>query len=299
MKKKIIIDTDIGDDIDDAFALALAAEIEEAELVGITTVFKNSPLRAKQAKSLMSAAGNETNVYIGERLPLLGKIISFNFEGSEDPVNITPCQYDEGMSGATVSEISAVDAIIALSKEYSGELIVVTIGPMTNLAAAIKKAPCITSDIAAVYFMGGSFYSQIPEWNILCDPEAADIVLKSGIPCRAIGLDVTMKCTLEPDLLDDFKKSDKEVNRLLVTWLDRWQKHFNFEKSVMHDPLAVCSLFYDVCVFEDLYVKVILDGHLRGAFEVSKAKKEGFVPLSVAYSVDKNAFYEIVRQKLL
>ena len=148
--------------------------------------------------------------------------------------------------------------------------------------------------------MGGWFGNFAPEWNILCDPVAVKKVYDSGIEVYATGLDVTLQCVLDDKLLDDFRASRDPSNKLIVSWMDKWFATFNFEKSVMHDPLAVATLIDDtVCNFETKYCRVVTSGDKKGAIEVSDVAKAGFVPVHVATSVDKDKFYGIVRKRML
>ena len=195
---KVILDTDIGDDIDDAFALGLLLKSNLVDLLAITTVFKNTTARAKQAKALVDIANKDIPVFVGEVYPLNGRITGYEMDKG-DLATIIPCQYDSSMDNLKVNE-NAVDAIIRLAKENSGELFVVAIGAMTYVAKALLKDPSIAKDIKAIYQMGGWFTNFVPEWNILCDPEACDVVYKSNIPINATGLDVTLQCPLDGSL---------------------------------------------------------------------------------------------------
>lgn len=291
---KIIFDTDIGDDIDDAFALALACSVPQTEILAVTTVFRNTLARAKQAAKLLRTAGKKNvPVYVGCGMPLSGNIPLFKDE-ADDPLTAIPCQYDEAMSDLPVRD-NAVDEIIRLARRNSGDITIVTLGAMTNLAAALTKAPDIAEDIARVVSMGGWYGNPVPEWNILCDPVAADIVFRSGLNVYAVGLDVTLQCALEPSLLEEFRDSSVPLNKLLTQWLDKWFAFFNFEKSVMHDPLAMASVFETVCTFTKKSVRVVTDGDNRGAVVPDSDGASIFV----ADSVDKNKFYGIIRQYLL
>ncbi len=298
MEYKILLDTDIGDDIDDAFALSLALKSKDIDLVAVTTVFRNTLFRARQAKQLISVAGKTVPVYAGEGMPTDGVIPNFSFTEEGDLLKTPPCQYDDGME-AFKTEDNAVDAIISYAEKYKGELIVVTIGAMTNLFKALKKDPSVARKIKKVVSMGGWFTNFEPEWNILCDPLAVQGVIDSGVEVDFVGLDVTLKCPLDDTLLDDFRNSSDPSNKLIVKWLDKWFKTFNFAKSVMHDPLAVASIITDVCTFERLYVKVITEGQKRGAIEVKKEQTEGYKPVNVALSVDKDKFYGTIRDVML
>ncbi|MBO4573488.1 MAG: nucleoside hydrolase [Clostridia bacterium] len=295
----LLLDTDIGDDIDDSFALAIAAK-SGCKLVAVTTVFRNTVLRAKQAAQLLKACNSSAPVYAGESVPVDGIIPLFGFEKAGDElIKAVPCQYDESMKAYSYSE-GAVDAIIAAAKKYSGKLILAPIGGLTNIAEAIRKDPSIVNDVKAIYAMHGWYGNCSPEWNVLCDVEGANIVYSSGVPFYGVGLDVTLKCTLDKELLDKFRSSEKPYNKLIVTYMDRWFDAFHFDKSVMHDPLAVlAALGEPVCKFEKRYVRAITEGEKRGANETVLSPKEGFYPIMAATEVDKQAFYSAVERILL
>ena len=107
-----------------------------------------------------------------------------------------------------------------------------------------------------------------------------------------------MTCPLEEGLLEKFNASEEPNNRILSQWLKRWFDFFGFEKSVMHDPLALASIFTDVCRFERRFVKVDLDKE-RGAVYVSDKEEAGCSPIFVATAADRNKFYQTVESALL
>ena len=296
--QKIIIDTDIGDDIDDAFAIALTTQFSQAELIGVTSVFRNAKARAQLVKKLLESTGRQVPVRAGEKLPYKEPFHRFAKDtDTVPPESSTPCQWEESYGTYSVEE-GAVEYLAECAEQYGGELCIATIGPMTNLARAIEKYPDKMKRCGKIVSMGGSFEKFMPEWNYLCDPEAADIVIRSGIPFYAVGLDVTLKCPLEEGLLEKFRSSQKPVNQLLSLWLKRWFDFFGFEKSVMHDPLALASIVSDVCKFKKQYVKIELETE-RGAVHVSDRAEEGYSPVCVAVSADRNKFYNMVETALL
>ena len=290
---KVILDTDIGDDIDDAFALGLLLKNKQVDLLAITTVFKNTLARAKQAKALANLTDKDIPVFVGEVYPLNGIITGFEMDKG-DLATLIPCQYDSSMDNLKVND-NAVDAIIRLAKENSGELIIIAIGAMTNVAKALLKDPSIAKDIKAIYQMGGWFTNFVPEWNIICDPEACDVVYKTNIPVYATGLDVTLQCPLDGSLLDNLRKSDDEITKTIFVWLDRWFDYFHFEKSILHDPLCITSfLDENVLKFSPKYVKVVLEGEKRAAMLVSDVPQDGYNLVNVAYEVNKDLFFDII-----
>jgi purine nucleosidase/pyrimidine-specific ribonucleoside hydrolase len=294
MKKiPVILDTDIGDDIDDAFALALIRALEPIQLVGVTTVYRDTLARAKMVARYLDSVGDlHTPVRMGETYPYQEPLKTLP---NEPDTTGKPCSYDEGCDHYVIDNESAVDFIIRTAHSYAGELVLVPIGALTNIARAFEKDPSIKPLIKKIVMMSGWFTNHAPEWNVIVDPEAADLVYGSGVPIEAIGLDVTLQCTFEQDLLDElFARTDKK-GQLLSHWFKMWQQATRFTKSVMHDPLAVATLVSDVCTFKPLRVKVNLTDK-RGAIDVLPPdSREGRV-INVALAVDRAGFYKIIRQ---
>ncbi|NBD24928.1 nucleoside hydrolase [Paenibacillus glycinis] len=236
-RTKIIIDTDIGDDIDDALAIAFALESPELDVLGITTVFKNVTARAKIAVQLLERAGRaDIPVHAGIGSPILNKA----------DVNEIPNQYDEARDGAAAGYgTDGIDFIVETIMASDGDITLVPIGPLTNIAIAILREPALRSKVKEIVMMGGCFYSHLSEWNMRCDPEAARVVFESGIPIRAVGLDVTVQCVLSKEDADRLMTSPKRSAAYLPDLLARWRKVSDHE-PMLHDPLAVCAVFDDL-----------------------------------------------------
>ncbi|MGN1052139.1 MAG: nucleoside hydrolase, partial [Candidatus Scatosoma sp.] len=200
-KIKIILDTDIGDDIDDLFALHLLANSPEVDLLGVTTVFRNAEKRAKMsAYALKELNRADVPVYAGADDPLIcipetivGEEILRKEKRDEKGKYLIP-QYVSYMEKAEICNGNAVEFIADAARKYGSELHLVLIGAYTNAALAIRMYPEAMKNVADITVMGGYFYRDFPEWNIMCDPEAAHIVFSSGIPVKAVGIDVTSQC---------------------------------------------------------------------------------------------------------
>ena len=180
-KIKIIIDTDIGDDADDALAICLALKSEELEVMGITTVFRNTAARAQIAVRLLQLMGRtDIPVYAGIGHPLV----------AEADVETVPIQLLAGMEELEYrKDMDGVEYLRRSLSASQGDITLVTIGPLTNVGVLLCKHPEVKGKIKEIVMMGGAYYMHYNEWNILCDPEAAHIVYSSGVPIRAIGLD--------------------------------------------------------------------------------------------------------------
>ncbi|MBR2023087.1 MAG: nucleoside hydrolase [Clostridia bacterium] len=268
MNQKYIIDTDIGDDVDDAFAVMLAAK-SPMDLIGITTVFRNAKQRAQMAQYLLRLIGKENiPVYAGIDKPLLQRIeYLLPPEMIEEEMKkgyYTLPQYMPEMERENIRETDAVDYIIEMAKTYGKQLTLVPIGPFTNIAMAIRKAPEIMSRIKEIRIIGGNYAEAKPEWNIACDPESAQIVFTSGIPIVAIGIDTTMRCPLSDEQLDKLHNLGSGSATLICNMIEKWTAHYSYVRPVMHDPLAVaCCMDESIVTFKEMHVKVELYGEKR------------------------------------
>ncbi len=261
-KLKLIIDTDIGDEIDDALALYYAMR-RGYEIVGITTVYKNTDERARITKRLLSLCGKgyeKAPVYAGHGTPIAAR-------WEEYPHT---CHYHEGLSAPEYapdgSADEAVDFIIDACERYGKELAIVAIGPFTNIARAIEKSPEALNRAARVVIMGGAYYRQYADWNVMCDAPAADIMFSKLTNLECVGADVTHRLPLsreEHEVMLNCKndRAAEEIGELIRLWSivnpDRY--------PTLHDPLAVeYAVNTDVCETESARVKVITDGYARG-----------------------------------
>lgn len=263
--KKIILDTDIGDDIDDALALLLLLKFKDkAEIIGVTTVFKNTPLRARLAKRILSFAGvNAVPVYAGYGKPyawspeLDGKFVQY----SEELEN--SCYKADNNDEFNGEE--AVDFIIENAKKYGDELTVLAIGPYTNIAKAYTKNPAALKNCNIV-LMGGCFYEQFIEYNVAMDPEACDLLFKSDLKLKMISADVTWKVQLSDEQTKKILETDsKDIKGLCARLVRMWKDNCWFN-PVLHDPLAAYYVIDEsICGMDEVWTEVELRGeHTRG-----------------------------------
>lgn len=253
--QKIILDTDIGDDVDDVLALGLVLSSPEFELSGVTTVFRNAFARTRQARTVLKIAGREdVPVSAG-----CGASISPHVD-IPDPLPLKACldgvlpnQDSTSLPDTRLPELNpahGVDFIIDAIMQGEGDISIVTIGAMTNLAMALVKEPRIISKIPKIVAMAGFFEEQKAEWNIRCDPVAAEIVSRSGIPVDFIGLDVTLKVKLSEKHLEQLKSSKTPLARKISESITIWRSYVQSIEPdrkepilpVMHDPLAVATM---------------------------------------------------------
>lgn len=292
---KIILDTDIGTDIDDAFALIYLLK-KNCDLAGVTTVFRNSRRRAELCKALAESAGaRNVEVYAGIDRPFvqIPEVIEppqckQNYD--ENGVYIPPQCSDE-YSKFPVSEKHAVQFITETCR--AAEMTeIIAIGPLTNVAAALRIAPDILPKVRITLMggclkklsLGGEEPHCVSEWNILCDPEAAHIVFSSGADVRMVGLDVTMDKTLTADRMQEIKELN--ICPILDTLIKRWSEYYGTSLPVLFDPVAAASVFSDILCFENKKMRVVLEGENRGVTEESP---EGN-PIQVAVLRNDGAF---------
>ena len=195
--RHFIIDTDTASD--DAVALIMALEHPEINIEAITVVCGNVPLpqAIQNALYTVELCGQQVPVYAGATQPLLRPLETAQFVHGEDGLGDIGLE----LNGRIAGERNAVDALIEISHQFPGEIEWVALGPLTNLAIALSKAPSIASKIKHLTVMGGvgqgpGNITPVSEYNIWVDPEAAQIVFKAGIPMTMVGWDIALQASM-------------------------------------------------------------------------------------------------------
>ena len=290
-KQGILIDTDIGDDIDDALALALALRSPELEIRAITTVFKNTAERARLASALLTQYGQgDIPVYEGIRMPIINEI----------SVCDIPCQCAVvDFDNYHKNEMHAADAILQAVRN-DPKLTIVAIGPLTNLALACLKEP-ETMRSARIMLMGGAFGTTEAEWNIVCDPEAASVVFRSGAQIKVFGLDVTARCALSKEYEKTAQQRGSAEARFLMRLFDAWHRASGYG-IMLHDPLVIGALLHPEWVrYEKQKVVVELRGeNTRGSTILKRSFFKTFETpnAQVAVDVQAEAFIDFFMQRV-
>ena len=229
---QILIDTDIGGDVDDALALGMALNTPEIEIVGITNVYLANAWRAGVTKELLRVYGREEiPVCTGAEKPLIGW-------WDENRIPNSSPDYGE-YRGEKLPH--AADFIIRKAEEID-DLILLAIGPLTNVGLALAKAPHIAKRLR-IFMMGGQLNKAHPEWNIVCDPEAARIVFESGADVTMVGLDVTNRCRFTRDEVDEIKNAGNPRAERLGLMMEQFIRNFGY-LPILHDPLALAALIW-------------------------------------------------------
>ena len=253
---KAIIDTDIGDDIDDALALALALRSPELKVLAVTTIYGRVRLRARLAAKILKAFGEaETPVAMGAPKPLI------NPEPTHVPNQAPALDPEDAFSSITKKH--AADLIVEVLKEEK-DVTLITLGPLTNIAIALLKDRDAFKE-ARLVVMGGCIGRPVLEHNIKADPEAAHVVFTSQLPITLVSLDVTSKCIMPRTALQALKMSNRPPLKVLRRYLDLWTNATK-GRPVMHDPLTVAVSFNQELVKkEPMHVVVELKGeYTRG-----------------------------------
>ncbi|GGA80313.1 ribosylpyrimidine nucleosidase [Brucella endophytica] len=249
MARKIIIDTDPGQD--DALAILLALASPELDVLGITVVAGNVPLALteKNARKICELAGRtDVKIYAGAAQPLMRRLVTAEhvhgrtgLDGPDLPEPQMPLQPQH-----------AVDFLIeTIMREEPGSLTLCPIGPLTNIAQALIRAPEIAPRIREIVLMGGGFFeggniTPTAEFNIYVDPEAAKIVFASGVPLVVMPLDVTHKALTTARRIDRFRAMGTRAGDACVALLEFFERFdeakYGSDGGPLHDPNVIAYL---------------------------------------------------------
>ena len=289
--QRVIIDTDIGTDIDDAYAVLLALASPELDVRGITLVHGNLYIRAGIALKLLKLAGrSDIPVIWGNSLPM----------NPERPI-YWPGHEGHGLDFSDV-ESPAGDQSAAefIASQANEETILVPIGPMTNVGIAVRDNPNEMARYKGIVAMASTFNGFGPEnaggeHNIALDPEAAEIVLNSGIPILLVGLNVTLQTSLTSGMVERMSAARTPLAQLMSLMTREWFSVVGRDTTAMHDPLAVAVTFEPDLV-ETVPVKATVDKAQAGriAYEAGEAS-----PVRICASLDADGFQKLFFSRIL
>ena len=277
----IILDTDIGTDVDDAFALALILRSPELDLAGVTTVSGDTQARARLAAKMLWEAGRpDVPVAAGEP----GK-----------PLPIEQTRWAEGFTSSSILAPRAVDFLHAEIARRPGELTLVPIGPLTNVGRLLRDFPELGKKIKRIVLMGGSvalgYEPNSPpaaEYNIAQDPEPAQAVFSSGVPILMVPLDVTAMLQLDEAARRRIFTRLTPLTNALTLLYHLW----NQPTPTLFDPMAVAMLIEPgLCETQELAIEVDAKGFTRAV--------EGKPPnATVALKTDPGRFVEFYLRRV-
>lgn len=248
-----ILDTDIGDDIDDAFALALALQSPELKIVGITTEFGDTDLRARLVDRYLAAVGRRD-------IPVLAGV------KTEAKNVFTQKAYAEHAVHTVHGD--AVEFLLSQIRKYPGKITLIAIGPLGNVKAAIARDPATFRQLKRVVLMGGSVYRGYgdrpaePEWNFLCDPAAAKALFAAGVPVVMAPLDSTqihMPAEELRELLAHGSPLTDQLALLYEQWAAKNEGHS--PTPTLFDPVAVTyAVRPELCPAKPLRIEIEANG---------------------------------------
>ncbi len=278
--EKVIIDTDIGDDIDDAFAIALALKSPELEILGVSTTFGDTEARAKIVDRLLGEAGRSD-------IPVL----------AGTPTHTTNVmnqkRYGEGGHFAKTSHLNAVDFILEQIRRYPGQITLIAIGPLMNIGALIDKDPETFLKLKRVVMMGGSIecgYGELwfcpergpdAEWNIINDIPSAKKLFLSGVPLFVMPLDSTQLKLDETKRAFLFKQGTPLTDALTLLYHEWGQ-----QSPTLFDPVTVAHILNPkICPVQPMHIRVDDKGFTR--------KESGAPNAQVCMHSDADAFFRL------
>ncbi len=307
--RKIIIDTDPGQDDAVAILLALASPAE-IDLLGITAVAGNVPLplTQKNARIVCELAGRtDVPVFAGCDAPLERRLVTAEnvhgktgLDGLPRPDPTMPLQGSHG-----------VDFIVdTLRSEPSGTVTLCPIGPLTNIASAFRKAPDIVGRVEEIVLMGGAYFevgntTPAAEFNIYVDPEAAAEVFASGVKLTAMPLDVTHKALTSDAIVKAFGDMGTELGTVVASWIDFFER-FDMEKygsagAPLHDPCTIAYLIQpDMFTGRFINVEVETGSDLTRGMTVADWWGVTDRPKNATFmgGIDRDAYFDLILRRL-
>lgn len=307
--RKIIIDTDPGQDDAVAILLALASP-DEIEVLGITAVAGNVPLAltARNARIVCELAGRpDLPVFAGCDRPLGRKLVTAEHVHGKTGLN-GPVLPDPVMP---LQDKHAVDFIIeTLRREPAGAVTLCPLGPLTNIAVAFEKAPDIVDRLAGIVLMGGAYFevgniTPTAEFNIYVDPQAADIVFKSGVEITVMPLDVTHKALVTRARNDAFRALGTRVGVAVAEMTDFFER-FDKEKygsqgAPLHDPCVTAFLIRpDLFSGRHVNVEIETRSELTMGMTVADWWRVAERPANAMFmgDIDADGFFALLTERL-
>jgi purine nucleosidase len=304
--KRIIIDTDPG--VDDALTFLLALASPEIKLEALTTTQGNVTLEkaTRNALSVLELAhANHIPVAAGSVVPLVGPLRASAYVHGESGIGNS--HLPEPKTKPVPQH--AVDYLIERVLAEPNEISLFPIGPLTNIAMAIRKEPRFVKAVKELVIMGGAIHASgnvtpQAEFNIYVDPHAAHIVFHSGIPITLITLDVTHQCLLTQEHLERLMQIKSPISRFIQEAVEVYLKFSHergFEGSALHDPLTLATIIApELLTLKEYYVDVDISGGVSmgktfaDIFNVSKKP----VNMQVAINVRGDDFVELFMQRM-
>ena len=302
MADPVIIDCDPGHD--DALALLLAAGDPRLRLLGVTTVAGNQTLdkTTRNAQRILALAGaSGIPVAAGCDRPLVGQLtVADDIHGAS---GLDGPDLDVPVAGT--AGVHAVQLIRQLIEECAEPVTLIATGPLTNVALLLRTHPELRARLRRVVFMGGSTgrgnTTPYGEFNIVTDPEAADVVLRSALPVTMIGLNVTHQALATAEIIAEFHSLGTRLGaicaELMTFFAGTYLRNFGFAHPPVHDPVAVAAVL-EPSIVQTVAAPVAVElagTYTRGATIVDLHRRTGLaVNADVALGLDVDAFWRLL-----
>lgn len=309
MGRPVLIDTDAG--VDDALALILALRSPELDIRAITTVAGNVPVHmcTRNVKAILDQLNADSGLVVaqGAAKPLVRRLVTApEVHGRDGFGNVRP----KKRTSRLTSPVPAERVIAVACREWGKKLTIIALGPLTNIAKALKRYPRSLKKVGRIITMGGAFRVQgntgpVAEFNYYVDPEAAQAVLSSGIPITVIPLDLTQQIAIMHSELE--RRAHRRANQLsqLIVRMTRFYMQYHrdtehFFGGFLHDPIAVAaairpSLFQT----QRLRVEIETEGTFtRGMSIADFRRKESRKGVNVALKFEKEQFLKLFHERL-
>jgi len=237
---KLILDTDIGTDVDDALALAVLLGSKDVDLLGITTVYGDTHLRSTIAMHICQLVKRNIQTFAGQSQPISGREVWMS--GSEG-------KNYKNLDSFTPESRSAVEYLVQAIDADPHAIEIIAIGPLTNIASAINASPNFVKNVKRLWIMGGDFTQSKVEHNFKCDTAAAKIVLESQIPISILDLPNSQKTIIRSPEIARIKDAPN-LGPLLYSEIMSWIQPRNQDWTIPHDPIAALAMiapeYFDV-----------------------------------------------------
>ena len=298
----IILDTDIGTDVDDCLALALLLSSPELQLEAVTCVYGDTTLRSRMTLKLLHLRGlTNIPVYAGAEKPLVSQKPIY-WEGHEGKGLVDPT--DPSLQPTAGF---APDFIVQQVMSNPGKIHIIAIGPLTNIALALQKEPRLAQMIGHLTIMGGVVRSidrldlPLAEHNIVCDPEAAKIVFTSGAPITLVPLDITTQVEVTEAGLKQIQAAGSPFQLAVADQLARYPRFQRFGRTNLHDPLAVAVVIDPTLVtLKNVLIQVATSNDLVPAQTLMRPPKEHETStIQLATTVDISRFESFFIERVI
>jgi len=229
---KVILDTDIGTDVDDALALSVLLGSQSVDLLGITTVYGDTLLRSKIAMHICELVERSVKTYVGESLPISGREVWMSGEEGKNYKNLNRFNPESQ---------HAVEYLVETIVSNPNSIDIIAIGPLTNIARAVQESKNFAQNVKQIWIMGGDFTQSRVEHNFKCDIDAARIVLESKIPISILDLPSSQKTIIRTGEIDQIGRAP-QLGPLLHSEIMSWIRPRNQDWTTPHDPIAALAL---------------------------------------------------------